>query len=112
DALDGDGICGDGKSILPGVAPATKHALGRCGFGPRLPILAISPFARRNYVDSTVTNMASILRFIEDVFLDARRVGGGPFDPISAPLNGLFDFARPPDLTPLVLDEKTGQPIR
>jgi phospholipase C len=109
DALDGDGVCGDGKSILPGISPATRHALGRCGLGPRLPLLVISPWAKRNYVDSTVTNIASITRFIEDVFLDGRRIGGGSFDAISAPLNHLFDFTRAPDLAPLILDEKTGQ---
>jgi len=25
----------------------------RCGYGPRLPLLAISPWARKNYVDHT-----------------------------------------------------------
>jgi phospholipase C len=111
DALDGDGVCGDGKSILPGISPANRHALGRCGYGPRLPLLAISPWAKRNYVDSTVTDLTSILRFIEDVFLDGRRIGGGSFDAISGPLNHLFDFGKAPDLTPLLLDE-TGQPKR
>jgi phospholipase C len=110
DALDGDGVCGDGRAILPGIAPGNRHALGRCGYGPRLPLLAISPWAKRNYVDSTVTDLASILRFIEDVFLDGRRIGGGSFDAIAGPLNHLFDFATPPTLTPVLLDERTGQP--
>jgi len=111
DALDGDGVCGDGTSILPGISPTTKHALGRCGYGPRLPLLAISPWARQNHVDSSVTDMSSILRFIEDVFLDGRRVGGGSFDAIAGPLNGLFDFSIPPRLTPLMLDGR-GRPVR
>jgi phospholipase C len=109
DALDGPGKCGDGTRILPGVAPATQHALGRCGYGPRLPLLAISPWARTNYVGSDVTDQTSIARFIEDVFLDGRRIGGGSFDAIAASLNGLFDFSREPALTPLLLDERTGQ---
>jgi phospholipase C len=108
DVLNGDGICGDGTTMLPGVAPATRHALGRCGYGPRLPLLAISPWARTNYVDSTVTDVTSIARFIEDIFLDGRRIGGGSFDAIAGPLVQLFDFSRPPNLTPLVLDERTG----
>jgi phospholipase C len=112
DALDGDGVCGEGKPILPGISPANAHALGRCGYGPRLPLLAISPWARRNAVDSTVTDVTSILRFIEDVFLDGRRVGGGSFDAIAGSLGGLFDFSKPPNLTPLFLDERTGQPRR
>ena len=108
DALNGEGICGDGKTILPGVAPSTQHALGRCGYGPRLPMLVISPWAKKNYVDSNVTDVTSILRFIEDIFLDGRCIGQGSFDSIARPLNPLFDFTRPPDLTPLLLDEKTG----
>jgi phospholipase C len=110
DALNGDGICGDGKAILPGVAPSTHHALGRCGYGPRLPLLVISPWARSNYVDSSVTNIASITRFIEDVFLDGRRIGGGSFDAIPGTLNAMLDFSKPPNLTPLILDERTGHP--
>ena len=110
DALDGDGVCGDGTSMLPGIAPGNRHALGRCGYGPRLPLLVMSPWAKRNYVDSTVTDMTSILRFIEDVFLDGRRIGGGSFDAIAGSLTHLFDFARTPNLTPLLLDERTGQP--
>jgi phospholipase C len=110
EALNGDGICGDGTSILPGISPANRHALGRCGYGPRLPLLAISPWARTNGVDSTITDQTSIARFIEDVFLDGRRIGGGSFDGIAGPLNHLFDFARAPNLAPLLLDERTGQP--
>jgi phospholipase C len=112
DVLNGDGICGDGKVILPGVSPKTRHALGRCGYGPRLPLLAMSPWAKRNYVDSSVTDVSSIPRFIEDVFLDGRRIGGGSFDAIAGALASLFDFSRTPDLTPFVLDERTGQPQR
>jgi len=109
DALDGDGLCGKGVPILPGIAPATRHALGRCGYGPRLPLLAISPFARTNAVDSSVTDITSILRFIEDVFLDGRRIGGGSFDAIAGSLMPLFDFSRAPQLTPYLLDERTGE---
>jgi phospholipase C len=39
---------------------------GRCGYGPRLPLLVISPFARKNHVDRGLTDQSSILRFIED----------------------------------------------
>jgi phospholipase C len=83
--------------------------MGRCGYGPRLPLLVISPWARTNYVDSSVTDVTSILRFIEDVFLDGRRIGGGSFDAIAGSLTPLFDFANPPRLSPLVLNARTGQ---
>jgi phospholipase C len=111
DALDGEGVCGAGKPILPGVLPATRHAMGRCGYGPRLPLLVISPWARTNFVDSSVTDVTSVLRFIEDVFLDGRRIGGGSFDAIAGSLTPLFDFTRAPRMTPLVLDPRTGQKV-
>jgi len=110
DALDGAGKCGDGTTALPGVNPATKHAQGRCGPGPRLPLLVISPWAKVNYVDHTVTDQTSILKLIEDVFLGGRRLGAGSFDVTSGPLNGMFDFSssKPKNLQTVLLDPETG----
>src|SRR5580698_9488611 len=104
DALTGHGQCGTGLNALPGVNVA--HAQGRCGYGPRLPLLVISPYAKRNYVDHSVTDQTSILRFIEDNWLDSERVGGGSFDAIAGSINGMFDFAHP-DARPYILDEST-----
>jgi len=110
DALDGPGKCGDGSTALPGVNPATQHAQGRCGPGPRLPLLAISPWARANYVDHTVTDQTSILRLIEDLYLNGERLGGGSFDAQSGSLLGMFDFRKgePQNSVKLILDPDTG----
>jgi phospholipase C len=105
DGLTAPGQCGDGATALPG--PAVDHAQGRCGYGPRLPLLVISPYARRNYIGHSLTDQTSVLRFIEDTFLNGERVGGGSFDAIAGSLNGMFDFARP-DARPYILD-KTGK---
>jgi phospholipase C len=59
DALNGAGICGSGD-------PALSNAELRCGYGPRLPLLVISPYARSNFVDHSITDQTSILRFVED----------------------------------------------
>ena len=40
----------------------------------------VSPYAKQNYVDHTLTDQTSILRFIEDNWLRGERVGGGSFD--------------------------------
>jgi phospholipase C len=109
DGLTGPGQCGDGATALPG--PAVDHAQGRCGYGPRLPLLAISPFARRNFVDHSLTDQTSVLRFIEDNWLHGERVGGGSFDAIAGSINAMFDFSQP-DARPYILDESTGQVIR
>jgi len=80
------------------VSAATNPAIGvsggyqdRCGPGPRLPLLVISPFARPNYVDNTPSEQASILKFIEDNW-QTGRLGDGSFDARAGSLLNLFDF--------------------
>jgi len=110
DTLDGAGKCGDSANTLPGVNPKTEHAQGRCGPGPRLPLLVVSPWAKANYVDHTVTDQTSILRLIEDLYLNGKRVGGGSFDAQSGSLLGMFDFdkGKPQNTEKLILDPGTG----
>ncbi|QAU24259.1 phospholipase [Dyella sp. M7H15-1] len=111
DALNGSGIC-NGHGTLPGVNSNGQPVQGRCGFGPRLPLLVISPWARHNYVDHTLTDQTSITRFIEDNWLDRQRLGGGSFDAVSGSINGMFDFNLPfPVNRRLFLNEQTGEPV-
>ncbi len=108
DALTGPGECGDGESALPG--PKTAHAQARCGYGPRLPLLVVSPYAKRNYVDHTLTDQTSIIHFVENNWLGGERVGQGSFDAIAGPLTGMFDFKHP-DAEKYILDGSTGTVI-
>lgn len=115
DQLDGPGKCGDPSTAMPGVNPSvdpkTSHAYGRCGYGPRLPLLIVSPWAKANYVDHTITDQTSILRLIEDVFLGSKRIGGGSFDVKSGSLNGMLDFSKgkPQNFRRVILDPETGE---
>ena len=111
DGLTGPGACGTGANALPGVATGTAHAQGRCGYGPRIPLLVVSPWARENFVDHTTTNQASILRFIEDNWLNGTRIGGGSFDSISNPITNMFDFHKR-SMRKLILDPTTGEHSR
>jgi len=88
-----------------GIAPAGS-AEGRCGYGPRLPLLAISPWAKRNFVDHSTTDQSSILRFIEDNW-ELGRIGDDSFDARAGSLANLFDFTRPRNGR-LILDPQTG----
>jgi phospholipase C len=108
DGLTSRGQCGDGATALPG--PGVEHAQGRCGYGPRLPLLVISPYARRNYVDHGLTDQTSVLRFIEDTFLKGERIGGGSFDALAGSIDSMFDFAHP-DGRPYILEKSTGQVV-
>jgi phospholipase C len=106
DALTGTGQCGTGDAALSGVTIA--HAQGRCGYGPRLPLLVISPYSKKNYVDHSVTDQSSILRFIEDNWLDGQRIPGS-FDALAGKLNVMFNFKNP-DAAPYLLNPATGEP--
>jgi phospholipase C len=105
DQLLGPGSCGFPKPN--DVSGGTQN--GRCGYGPRLPLLVISPFAKTNYVDHRVTDQSSILRFIEDNW-DLGRIGNGSTDAIAGSLIGLFDFTNQKG-DKLFLDPLTGKPV-
>jgi len=110
DALTGPGLCGSGATALPGVNPtANPHALGRCGYGPRIPLMVISPWAKKNFVDHTLTDQTSIIRFIEDNWLGGQRLGSGSFDGIANSISQMFDFTHPRSNGTLILNPSTGE---
>jgi phospholipase C len=96
DTLMGSNMCG---------TPATGAYLDRCGYGPRLPLLVISPFAKQNFVDSSLTDTTSILRFIEDNW-HLGRLGDQSFDAMAGSLLNMFDFSG--QAPPVFLDPQTG----
>jgi len=98
---------GQDASICTGRSPSLGDQEGRCGYGPRLPLLVISPFARKNFIDHGVTDQSSILRFIEDNWY-LGRIGGGSFDAIAGSLLPMFDFRERRD-DHLVLDPSSGE---
>ena len=108
DALTGTGACGNGTTALPGIA-GNPHAQGRCGYGPRLPFLVISPFAKKNFVDHSTTDQSSIIHFVEDNWLGGERIGEGSFDAVSGPINNMFDFTHLRQDGVLLLSPATGQ---
>jgi phospholipase C len=108
DMLSGNGQCGNGTDTAL-AGPDAQHAQGRCGYGPRIPILVISPYARRNYVDHTVTDQTSSIRFIEDNWLGGQRLGNGSFDALAGSLNTMFNFKNPPNQGIYILDPTTGE---
>jgi phospholipase C len=109
DALTGPNACGTAAASLPGLNPANAHALGRCGYGPRQPFLVISPWARQNSVDHSVTDQTSIIRFIEDNWLSGQRIGQGSFDGIANSITQMFDFRKIRSRGVLFLNPSTGE---
>jgi phospholipase C len=84
DALTGPGACGTGADSLAGLQ-------ARCGYGPRLPLVVVSPYARENFVDGGVLDQSSIIRFIEDNW-NLGRIGVGSFDAIAGDVSPMFNF--------------------
>jgi phospholipase C len=105
DQLNGNGVCG-----APGTEPLGVNNLpvaGRCGVGPRLPFLVISPWAKQNFVSNVFITQASIPQFIEDNWLNGERLGGGSFDAATGSIMDMFDFNIKKSAV-LFLDPNTG----
>jgi phospholipase C len=120
DTLNAPGVCdtGPAQQSKPTMAPTLNGNFGapvwgRCGYGTRMPLLVVSPFAKRNHVDHTLTDQSSVLRFVEDNWLDHQRIQpGGSFDTIAGTIEHMLDFDdRDEDPRKLILDEKTGAVI-
>jgi len=94
-------------SICNARMPNLGDYQGRCGHGPRVPLLIISPFAKVNFVDHTPSDASSVLRFIEDNW-DLGRIGDHSFDERANSLVSMFDFGRSKTTT-LFLDSSTGE---
>ena len=109
DALTGTGMCGSGTPL------AGQN--GRCGYGPRLPLLVISAWAKKNFVSNTLTSQTSITKFIEDNWLNGQRIPGS-FDSVTGSIEDMFQFfsfhhrlKHPENGKPFILDPVTGQPV-
>ncbi len=99
DALSAPGQCGTAK---------VGAYQDRCGYGPRLPLLVISPYARENFVAHSITDQTSILRFIEDNW-SLGQIGDQSFDAKAGSMNNMFDFAHADPDHKLFLNPTTGE---
>jgi phospholipase C len=102
------------EAICTSVAQKLGNTPDRCGFGPRLPLVVISPWTRENYVSSNLTDTASVTKFIEDNWLHGEQTGSGSYTAISGNLDapgGVLDFRTRPHLRPLILNPTTGEVV-
>jgi phospholipase C len=127
DQLNGNGVCNMGTQqgitvpTTPLLGTAGTPVQGRCGYGTRVPLMVISPYAKANYIDHTLTDQTSVLRFIEDNWLPTgtRVQPGGSFDTIAGSISNMFDFTSGTLNTngvkatarKLVLDVSTGRVV-
>jgi hypothetical protein len=77
-------------------------------------MVVISPYTRENYVSDNLTDTASVLKFIENNWLNGKRIPNS-FDASSGSLNapgGLLDFNTKPHFTPVILNPSTGAVVK
>jgi phospholipase C len=77
------------------------------GFGPRVPTIVISPYARPGYVDHTTYDFSSMVRFTEDAFGLAHLKS---YDPKIPSIAGMFNFNQSP-LAPVMLNQRNCPPV-
>jgi phospholipase C len=85
DALSGTNCGAKPQNVMGGYED-------RCGYGPRLPMLVISPYSKANFVDHSTTDQTSVLRFIEDNW-QTGRIGDFSFDTKAGSIMNMFTFA-------------------
>ena len=101
DSLTGANQCGTATNYL-------GFEQGRCGYGPRLPLLVVSPYARVNAVSHTLTDQSSVTKFVEDNW-SLGEIPGSAAN-IAGSLDGLFNFKPNHQAPALILDPVTGSP--
>ena len=106
DALTGTGQCGSMASQVP-VNSTGGAEQGKCGLGPRLPFLVISPWAKSNFVDNTLIDQSSVVKFIEYNW-NLTEMGNGAADDAAGSILSMFDFHQ--YNFPLFLNPTTGEP--
>ena len=112
-------VNGSNTSADASICNTTPTTLGsyqyRCGLGPRLPLIVISPWTRPNYVSNNLTDTASIIKFIEDNWLHGQRIGNGSYDASAGSLDapgGVLDFHLViPNYLPVILNPTTGEVV-
>jgi phospholipase C len=95
------------QAALCGSAPVAGGYQDRCGPGPRLPMLVISPYSKQNYVDHNRTEQTSVINFIESNWFTGK-LGDSSFENRSNSIAGMLDFKHRPNTTPVILDPTTG----
>ena len=100
-------LCTD-QTKLPMNGPNGYPVAGRCGYGTRQPLLVISPYAKTNFVDHSVTDQSSILKFVEDNWLGGQRISTGTFDNIAGTIGNMLNLSSGGSTPAVILNTTDG----
>ena len=106
DALSGTGLCGSNPASVPKNSSGVAEE-GRCGVGPRLPFLVVSPYAKQNFVSNSLIDQSSVVNFVEQNW-NLPALGNGAADASAGSILPMFDF-NGPKAERLYLDPATGE---
>ena len=108
DDLTQAGMCGSSASQVP-MSSTNAPEQGRCGVGPRLPFLLISPWAKKNFVDSSFADQSSVDNFIEFNW-HLKGLGNGAADAAAGSIVPMFTFGTMAGNGTLFINPSTGEP--
>ena len=72
-------------------------------------MLVISRYAKKNFVDHSITDQSSVVRFIEDNW-ELPQIGNGSFDEVAGTILNMFDFKKERE-EKVILNVSTGQVV-
>ena len=72
--------------------------------------MLISPYAKSNYVDNTLTEQSSILQFVEQNW-SLGSIGAGSEDVDSGTVDNMFEFGNAQRAPKVILNEATGEVV-
>jgi phospholipase C len=104
-----DHLTGTGACHFTNESSLVEHG-NRCGLGPRLPFLLISPYAKSNYVDNSLTEQSSIIKFVEQNW-SLGPIGAGSEDVDSGSVDNMFEFGNAQRASQVTLNEETGEVV-
>jgi phospholipase C len=103
----GDALTATGACQFTNASSDVEHG-NRCGLGPRQPFLLISPYAKSNYVDNTLTEQSSILQFVEQNW-SLGSIGAGSEDVDSGTVDNMFEFGNAQRAPKVIMNPETGE---
>jgi phospholipase C len=83
----------EGGGYFDHIAPPAASAVDAKAYGPRVPLLAVGPFARKNSISHTTLEHSSIVKFIEWNWLGEHTGQLGQRDTVVANIGSLLDPA-------------------
>jgi phospholipase C len=104
-----DALTGVGACQFKNESSKVEHD-NRCGLGPRLPFMLISPYAKSNYVDNTLTEQSSIIKFVEQNW-SLPSIGAGSEDVDSGSVDNMFEFGNAQRAPKVILNETSGEVV-